>query len=61
MNEPRILIPRLVPYDLIENGSVGYKVVDRYPVRQDIDMRTAAMVSAIDKVAMTYEELGIFP
>jgi glutamate dehydrogenase (NAD(P)+) len=27
----------------------------------DIDLRTAAFISAIDKVAASYVELGIFP
>ena len=26
-----------------------------------VDMRTAAMIVAIDKVALSYEQLGIFP
>jgi len=26
-----------------------------------VDMRTAAMIVAIDKVATSYEQLGIFP
>jgi hypothetical protein len=26
-----------------------------------VDLRTAAMIVAIDKVALSYEQLGIFP
>ena len=29
--------------------------------RDKVDMRTAAMIVAIDKVALSYEQLGIFP
>ena len=39
-----------------------------HPIREEwkerkgkVDMRTAAMIVAIDKVAMSYEQLGIFP
>jgi glutamate dehydrogenase (NAD(P)+) len=28
---------------------------------QDLDLRTAAFVNAIDKIVLCYEELGIFP
>ncbi len=29
--------------------------------REQADLRTAALVSAIDKIAVCYEDLGIFP
>ena len=53
----------LVNSGLEETMAVAYReIMDRKTrLGNDIDMRTAAMVSAIDKVAMTYEELGIFP
>jgi glutamate dehydrogenase (NAD(P)+) len=28
---------------------------------ENIDLRTASMISAIDKIALAYQELGIFP
>ncbi|MCH7491162.1 MAG: Glu/Leu/Phe/Val dehydrogenase, partial [Gemmatimonadetes bacterium] len=53
----------LVNSGLEETMAVAYReIVDRKTrLGNDIDMRTAAMVNAIDKVAVTYEELGIFP
>ncbi|HEU4827949.1 MAG TPA: Glu/Leu/Phe/Val dehydrogenase [Gemmatimonadales bacterium] len=53
--------------DLVNSGleetMIGaYQPIREVWKRQDgIDMRTAAMIVAIDKVALSYEQLGIFP
>ena len=28
---------------------------------KDVDLRTASMIDAIDKVAVSYREMGVFP
>ena len=35
------------------------RIRDRYDNR--VDLRTAAFISAIDKIALCYQDLGIFP
>ena len=53
--------------DLVNSGLEETMIGAYHPVRDawkrqgDVDMRTAAMIVAIDKVAMSYEQLGIFP
>jgi glutamate dehydrogenase (NAD(P)+) len=54
--------------DLVNSGLEETMIEAYHPIRevwkkQDgrIDMRTAAMIVAIDKVALSYEQLGIFP
>jgi glutamate dehydrogenase (NAD(P)+) len=54
--------------DLVNSGLEETMVGAYHPVREvwkrhggEIDMRTAAMIVAIDKVALSYEQLGIFP
>jgi glutamate dehydrogenase (NAD(P)+) len=54
--------------DLVNSGLEETMIGAYRPIREEwksrkgqIDMRTAAMIVAIDKVAMSYEQLGIFP
>jgi glutamate dehydrogenase (NAD(P)+) len=54
--------------DLVNSGLEETMIAAYHPVREvwkrhrgEIDMRCAAMVVAIDKVATSYEQLGIFP
>lgn len=53
----------LVNSGLEETMAVAYREIWETWKRLDavVDLRTAAMVNAIKKVALTYEELGIFP
>ena len=53
----------LVNSGLEETMAVAYREVWETRKRLDanVDLRTAAMVNAIEKVAVTYQELGIFP
>jgi glutamate dehydrogenase (NAD(P)+) len=54
--------------DLVNSGLEETMTGAYHPVREvwkqqqdQVDMRTAAMIVAIDKVALSYEQLGIFP
>jgi glutamate dehydrogenase (NAD(P)+) len=54
--------------DLVNSGLEETMVGAYHPIREKwkesggkVDLRTAAMIVAIDKVAMSYEQLGIFP
>ena len=54
--------------DLVNSGLEETMIGAYHPIREvwkkeagKIDMRTAAMIVAIDKVALSYEQLGIFP
>ncbi len=54
--------------DLVNSGLEETMVHAYHPIREEwkrrggtVDLRTAAMIVAIDKVAMSYEQLGIFP
>jgi glutamate dehydrogenase (NAD(P)+) len=54
--------------DLVNSGLEETMVGAYHPIRQTwkqhgdkVDLRTAAMIVAIDKVALSYEQLGIFP
>jgi glutamate dehydrogenase (NAD(P)+) len=54
--------------DLVDSGLEETMVVSYREVREtwrqrdgDVDLRSAAMMVAIDKIAAAYEELGIFP
>lgn len=53
--------------DLVNSGLEETMIGAYHPIRQvwrqhgNINMRTAAMIVAIDKVATSYEQLGIFP
>jgi glutamate dehydrogenase (NAD(P)+) len=54
--------------DLVNSGLEETMMGAYHPIRKEwkerkgeIDMRTAAMIVAIDKVALSYEQLGIFP
>jgi glutamate dehydrogenase (NAD(P)+) len=54
--------------DLVNSGLEETMVGAYHPIRQiwkqrgdKVDLRIAAMIVAIDKVAMSYEQLGIFP
>jgi glutamate dehydrogenase (NAD(P)+) len=54
--------------DLVNSGLEETMMGAYHPIRKEwkerqgkVDMRTAAMIVAIDKVALSYEQLGIFP
>ncbi len=54
--------------DLVNSGLEETMIGAYHPIREQwkerrgqVDLRTAAMIVAIDKVAMSYEQLGIFP
>jgi len=54
--------------DLVNSGLEETMVGAYHPIREvwkqkgdSVDLRTAAMIVAIDKVALSYEQLGIFP
>jgi glutamate dehydrogenase (NAD(P)+) len=54
--------------DLVNSGLEETMIGAYHPIREtwkreegNVDMRTAAMIVAIDKVALSYEQLGIFP
>jgi len=54
--------------DLVNSGLEETMIAAYHPIRQEwkerkgaVDLRTAAMIVAIDKVALSYEQVGIFP
>ncbi len=54
--------------DLVNSGLEETMIGAYHPIRREwkerrgqVDLRTAAMIVAIDKVALSYEQLGIFP
>lgn len=54
--------------DLVNSGLEETMVTSYHPIREvwkqhggNVDLRTAGMIVAIDKVAASYEQLGIFP
>jgi len=52
--------------DLVNSGledtmTHAYREIREIRDKKDTDMRTAAFVSAIDKIATSYEQMGIFP
>jgi len=54
--------------DLVNSGLEETMVGAYHPIREEwkgrggkVDFRTAAMIVALDKVALSYEQLGIFP
>nr|MBA3318313.1 Glu/Leu/Phe/Val dehydrogenase [Gemmatimonadales bacterium] len=54
--------------DLVNSGLEETMIGAYHPIREVWkqrgsmeDMRTAALIVAIDKVALSYEQLGIFP
>jgi glutamate dehydrogenase (NAD(P)+) len=54
--------------DLVNSGLEETMVGAYHPIREvwkrqgdSVDLRTAAMILAIDKVALSYQQLGIFP
>ncbi len=54
--------------DLVNSGLEETMVTSYHPIRKEwrqrggtVDLRTAAMIVAIDKVALSYAQLGIFP
>jgi glutamate dehydrogenase (NAD(P)+) len=54
--------------DLVRSGLEETMIGAYHPIREtwkqhrgEVDLRTAAMIVAIDKVAQSYEQLGIFP
>lgn len=53
-------------YDIVDSGLEdtmmnAYNEIREIRMQKKIDLRTAAFVSAIDKVALSYNQLGIFP
>lgn len=53
-------------YELVDSGLeetmiVAYGQINELRKKHDIDLRTAAFLSAIDKVGVMYEQMGIFP
>ncbi len=53
-------------YDLVDSGLeetmiVAYEEVNSLRKKHDIDLRTAAFLSSIEKVGVIYEQMGIFP
>ncbi|WP_138430903.1 Glu/Leu/Phe/Val family dehydrogenase [Fodinibius saliphilus] len=53
-------------YDLVDSGLEetminAYKELNELRKEHDIDLRTAAFLSAINKVGIMYEQMGIFP
>ncbi len=52
--------------DLVDSGLEetminAYGQINELRKKHDIDMRTAALVSAIEKVGVIYRQMGIFP
>jgi glutamate dehydrogenase (NAD(P)+) len=52
--------------DLVESGleetMIGaYREIRVLRERHDVDLRTAAFISAINKITTSYKEMGIFP
>ncbi|MCA9676934.1 MAG: Glu/Leu/Phe/Val dehydrogenase [Kofleriaceae bacterium] len=52
--------------DLVNSGLedtmvMAYQEIRTIAKRDKVDLRTASLISAIDKIARTYSELGIFP
>ncbi len=52
--------------DIVDSGLAdtmiqSYNEINEIRKYHDTDLRTAAMISAIDKIAKSYEQLGIFP
>lgn len=53
-------------YDLVDSGLeetmiVAYDEINELRKKHQIDLRTAAFLSAIEKVGVMYEQMGIFP
>lgn len=53
-------------YDLVDSGLeetmiVAYKEINSLRKKHNIDLRTAAFLSSIEKVGVIYEQMGIFP
>jgi glutamate dehydrogenase (NAD(P)+) len=66
--ERKLLIHGAAEEDLVNSGleetmSVAYQQIRDVQRRNPAvpDLRTAAFISAIDKIAVSYMELGIFP
>ena len=51
----------LVRSGLEETMHVAYREVRDIRLQHDVDLRTAAMISGINKVVKSYGALGIFP
>jgi glutamate dehydrogenase (NAD(P)+) len=54
--------------DLVRSGLEETMIAAYHPIREtwqrhrgEVDLRTAAMIVAVNKVALSYEQLGIFP
>jgi len=52
--------------DIVESGLEetmiqAYNEINELRKKHDVDLRTAAFISAINKIALSYEQLGIFP
>lgn len=51
----------LVYSGLEETMVTSYQQLREIAIKHKVDLRTAAFINAIDKVAMSYREMGIFP
>lgn len=51
----------LVYSGLEETMVVAYQQINEIKLRHNVDLRTAAFISAIGKVGMIYDDMGIFP
>ncbi|MEX1012040.1 MAG: Glu/Leu/Phe/Val dehydrogenase [Balneolaceae bacterium] len=51
----------LVDSGLEETMITAYKQINEIRKKHGVDLRTAAMISSIDKVGLIYEQMGIFP
>jgi len=51
----------LVYSGLHETMAASYNEVRRISIEKGVNLRTAAYISAISKIAKAYEQLGIFP
>jgi glutamate dehydrogenase (NAD(P)+) len=66
--EKNLLIRGADEEDLVNSGledsmiTSYHEIMDIWKSRDNVkDMRTAAFISAIDKIAMSYFQMGIFP
>ena len=66
--ERNLLIRGADEEDLVNSGledsmiTAYHEIMDIWKRRDNVkDMRTAAFISAIDKIAMSYFQMGIFP
>jgi glutamate dehydrogenase (NAD(P)+) len=51
----------LVYSGLEDTMIVAYNEINEIRKKHNVDLRTAAFISAINKIAVLYEQMGIFP